>query len=376
MNIQPYQPGKPIDEVKRELLLEEVYKLASNENSLGPSKKALTAISKALKGLNRYPDGSCYYLKAKISEKMGLKPENFVFGNGSDELIAVIIQAFMNEDENAIVADPTFLEYRLITESYGRRVKVVPNVNLSPKGRPIAGELRGLKYDMDGIRKAIDDKTKVVFIANPDNPTGTYVSDKQITKFLENIPDSVIVVMDEAYYDFVDAKDYPDTMRHLKDRNLIILRTFSKAYGLAGLRVGYALANPELIECMNRVRQPFNVNSLAQVAAAAAIDDVAHLKRTRQTVLKGKKYLYGALDRMGLSYVPSQTNFILVDVKRDGWEVFQRLLRHGVIVRDMKPYKLDSYIRVTIGTGKENKKFVDAMRKILKTPAGAEGEPR
>jgi len=238
MNIQPYQPGKPIDEVKRELLLEEVYKLASNENSLGPSKKALTAISKALKGLNRYPDGSCYYLKAKISEKMGLKPENFVFGNGSDELIAVIIQAFMNEDENAIVADPTFLEYRLITESYGRRVKVVPNVNLSPKGRPIAGELRGLKYDMDGIRKAIDDKTKVVFIANPDNPTGTYVSDKQITKFLENIPDSVIVVMDEAYYDFVDAKDYPDTMRHLKDRNLIILRTFSKAYGLAGLRVG------------------------------------------------------------------------------------------------------------------------------------------
>ncbi|HOX09236.1 MAG TPA: aminotransferase class I/II-fold pyridoxal phosphate-dependent enzyme, partial [Candidatus Omnitrophota bacterium] len=203
-----------------------------------------------------------------------------------------------------------------------------------------------------------------------------YVSDKQITKFLENIPDSVIVVMDEAYYDFVDAKDYPDTMRHLKDRNLIILRTFSKAYGLAGLRVGYALANPELIECMNRVRQPFNVNSLAQVAAAAAIDDVAHLKRTRQTVLKGKKYLYGALDRMGLSYVPSQTNFILVDVKRDGWEVFQRLLRHGVIVRDMKPYKLDSYIRVTIGTGKENKKFVDAMRKILKTPAGAEGEPR
>jgi len=362
MNIQPYQPGKPIDEVRRELLLEEVYKLASNENSLGPSKKALSAIGKALKDLNRYPDGNCYYLKTKISKKMGLKPENFAFGNGSDELIAVIIQAFMNEDENAIVADPTFLEYRLIVESYGRRVKVVPNVNL--------------KYDMDGIRKAIDGKTKLVFIANPDNPTGTYISDKQITKFLENIPDSVIVVMDEAYYDFVDAKDYPDTMRHLKDRNLIILRTFSKAYGLAGLRVGYALANPELIECMNRVRQPFNVNSLAQVGAAASLDDSAHLKRTRQTVLKGKKSLYGALDRMGLTYVPSQANFILVDVKRDSWEIFQRLLRYGVIVRDMKPYKLDSYIRVTIGTAKENKKFIEAIKKVLKTPAGAEGGSR
>ncbi|MFA5148739.1 MAG: histidinol-phosphate transaminase [Candidatus Omnitrophota bacterium] len=350
MSIQPYQPGKPIDEVKRELLLEEVYKLASNENSLGPSKKALTAIGKALKDLNRYPDGSSFYLKTKIAKKMGMKPENFVFGNGSDELIAIIIQAFMNEDENAIVADPTFLEYRLITEAYGRRVKVVPNVNM--------------KYDMDGIRKAIDDKTKIVFIANPDNPTGTYVNDKQITKFLENIPDSVIVVMDEAYYDFVDAKDYPDTMRHLKDRNLIVLRTFSKAYGLAGLRVGFALANPELIDCMNRVRLPFNVNSLAQVGASASIDDATHLKKTRQVVLKGKKFLYSALDKIGLPYVQSQTNFILVDVKMDSWEAFQKLLRYGVIVRDMKAYKLDSYVRVTVGTDKENRKFIEALKEI------------
>ncbi len=352
MSIKPYQPGKPIDEVKRELLLDEVYKLASNENSLGPSRKALAAIKDALGDLNRYPDGNCYYLKAAASKKLGFKPENFVFGNGSDELIAIIIQAFMNEDENAIVADPTFLEYSLIAESYGRRVKVVPSVNF--------------KYDLDGIRKAIDEKTKLVFIANPDNPTGTYITDKQLSRFLENIPGSVIVIMDEAYYDFVDARDYPDTVRHLKDRNLIILRTFSKAYGLAGLRVGFALANPELTECMNRVRQPFNVNSLAQVAAAAALSDAAHLKKTRQTVLKGKKFLYGALDRIGLSYVPSQTNFILVDVKRDGWDTFQKLLRYGVIVRDMKPYKLDSYIRVTIGTDKENRKFIEAVKKVIR----------
>lgn len=352
MSIQPYQPGKPIDEVKRELLLEEVYKLASNENSLGPSKKALTAIGKALKGLNRYPDGSCFYLKTKVAKKMGMKPDNFVFGNGSDELIAIIIQAFMNEDENAIVSEPTFLEYGLITEAYGRRVKIVPSVNL--------------KYDMDGIRRAIDEKTKLVFIANPDNPTGTYVNDKQITKFLENIPDNVIVVMDEAYYDFVDAKDYPDTMRHLKDRNLIILRTFSKAYGLAGLRAGFALANPELIDCMNRVRLPFNVNSLAQVGASASIDDATHLKKTRQVVLKGKKFLYSALDKIGLPYVQSQTNFILVDVKMDSWEAFQKLLRYGVIVRDMKAYKLDSYVRVTVGTDKENRKFIEALKKVLK----------
>lgn len=352
MNIEPYKPGKPIDEVKRELSLEEVYKLASNENSLGPSPKAMAAIKKALKDLNRYPDGNCYYLKEKLSKKLKVKSDNLAFGNGSDELIAVIIQAFMNEDENAVVADPTFLEYRLIAEAYGRQVMVVPSVNL--------------KYDLDGMRKAINEKTKLVFIANPDNPTGTYVSDKQITRFLEGIPDNVIVVMDEAYYDFVDAKDYPDTMRHLRDKGLIILRTFSKAYGLAGLRVGYALSNAELIDCMNRVRQPFNVNSLAQVAALASLDDAAYLKKTVRTVLRGKKFLYGALDKMGIAYVPSQTNFILVDVKRDSWELFQKMLRYGVIVRDMKPYKLDSYIRVTVGTDKENKKFIEALKKALK----------
>jgi histidinol-phosphate aminotransferase len=221
------------------------------------------------------------------------------------------------------------------------------------------------KYDLDAMKRAVTDKTKVIFIANPDNPTGSYLTDREITRFLDGLSDDIIVVMDEAYYDFVDAKDYPDTIKYLKDRNVIILRTFSKAYGLAGLRIGYGLANAGLIDCMNRVRQPFNVNTLAQVAALASLDDSQHLKKSVATVFKGKKYLYRKLDKMGLSYIPSETNFILVDVRRDGREVFERLLRYGVIVRDMKPYKLDSYIRVTIGTQKENNKFIEAFKKVL-----------
>ncbi len=351
INLKPYEPGKPIEEVKRELLLEEVYKLASNENSLGPSPKAVAAIKKVLKDINRYPDGSCYYLRVRLAEKLGVAPENLIFGNGSDEIMGIIVQTFMNPDEEAVIAEPTFLEYRLIVQAAGAQIKAVPLVNF--------------KYDLDAMKRAVTDKTKVIFIANPDNPTGSYLTDREITRFLDGLSDDIIVVMDEAYYDFVDAKDYPDTMKYLKDRNVIILRTFSKAYGLAGLRIGYGLANAGLIDCMNRVRQPFNVNMLAQVAALASLDDPQHLKRSVATVLKGKKYLYRKLDKMGLSYIPSETNFILMDVRRDGREVFERLLRYGVIVRDMKSYKLDSYIRVTIGTQKENNKFIEAFKKVL-----------
>lgn len=352
--LQPYQPGKPIDEVKRELLLEEVYKLASNENALGPSPKALEAIKKALGQVNRYPDGSCYCLRAKLADRLKVKPENLICGNGSDEIVELIVQAFMDEGEEAIVAEPTFLEYRLITEAAGRSVKTVPLVNF--------------KYDLNGMRRAITKKTKVVFIANPDNPTGSYVTETELRDFLSGLPEDVIAVIDEAYYDFVDATDYPDTMRSLEGRNILILRTFSKAYGLAGLRVGYGLASTEFIDCLNRVRQPFNVNSLAQVAAAAALDDEEHLKRTKTAIAEGKKLLYKAFGAMGLPCVATQANFILVDVKRDGREVFEKLLRQGVIVRDMKPYKLDNYIRVTIGTDGENNKFVIALKKILKEP--------
>lgn len=351
VNIEPYEPGKPIEEVQRQLGLREVYKLASNENPLGPSPKAVAALKGALKNINRYPDGNCYYLKVKLAKKLKVKPENLIFGNGSDELISIAVLTFLDEDEEAIVAEPTFLEYRLIVEAFGRRVKTIPCLNL--------------RYDLDGMKKAITDNTKIIFIANPDNPTGTYVTDKQLDKFLDGLPNNVLVVIDEAYNEFVDVKDFPNAMKYLYDKNILIFRTFAKAYGLAGLRLGYCVGRAEFIDCMNRVRQPFNVNALAQVAALAALDDAEHLKKTRATILKGKKYLYKNLDKIGLSYVPSAANFILVDVKRDGRKLFEQMLRYAVIVRDMKQYKLDNYIRVTIGTELENRKFIETLKKVI-----------
>lgn len=350
-NIEPYEPGKPIEEVQRQLGLRGVYKLASNENPLGPSPKAVAALKRALKNINRYPDGNCYYLKVKLAKKLKVKPENLIFGNGSDELISIAVLTFLDEDEETIVAEPTFLEYRLIVEAFGRRVRTIPALNL--------------RYDLDGMKKAITDNTKIIFIANPDNPTGTYVTDKQLDKFLDGLPNNVLVVVDEAYNEFVDVKDFPNAMKYLYDKNILIFRTFAKAYGLAGLRLGYCVGRAEFIDCMNRVRQPFNVNTLAQVAALAALDDAEHLKKTRATILKGKKYLYKNLDEIGLSYVPSAANFILVDVKRDGRKLFEQMLRYGVIVRDMKQYKLDNYIRVTIGTELENRKFIETLKKVI-----------
>lgn len=351
MNIEPYEPGKPIDEVKRELLLERVYKLASNENALGPSPKAIAAIKKVLKEINRYPDGACHYLKVRLAEKLKVCPGNIIFGNGSDEVMELAVHAFMNHNEEAIIAEPTFLEYRLIVEAAGDCIKTVPLVHF--------------KYDLDAMRSAVTERTKLIFIANPDNPTGSYLTGSQIDKFMEGLPGDVIVVMDEAYYEFVAAGDYPDTLKYLKDKNVIILRTFSKAYGLAGLRIGYGVAKAELIDAMNRVRQPFNVNTLAQVGALESLDDDGHLKRSVAAVWKGKKFLCRNLDKMGLSYIPSETNFILVDVQEDGRNIFEKLLRHGVIVRDMKPYKLDNYIRVSIGTQKENNKFIEALKTVM-----------
>lgn len=350
-NLQPYEPGKPVEEVQRELGLKRVYKLASNENSLGPSPRAVSAIKKALKYLNRYPDGSCYYLKVKLAKALKVAPENLIIGNGSDEIIEVIVRTFLSSDEEAIIAEPSFLEYRLNVEASGAQVRVVPLVNF--------------KYDLDSMKRAITDKTKLIFIANPNNPTGTYVTEKEVNRFLDGLPNNVIVVVDEAYYDFVSVKDYPNSMRYFRDKNLLILRTFSKAYGLAALRIGYGIGRAEFISYMNRVRLPFNVNMLAQVAAIAGLGDRGHIRKSKSMVLKGKAFLYRSLDKMGLSYVPTITNFILVDVRRDGRRLFEGMLKYGVIVRDMKPYKLDNYIRVTIGTEEENRKFIEALKKLI-----------
>ncbi len=351
LKIDPYEAGKPIEEIKRQLGLKEVIKLASNENPLGPSPRAVEAIKKNLSTLNRYPDSSGFYLKRKLARNLSLEPSNIVLGNGSDELIDIIIKTFVEEDEHIITADFTFLEYKIISSVKGRTVITVP--------------LKYFKYDLDAIKKKIDKKTKVVFIANPNNPTGTYVTKLEVEEFIRALPDNILLVLDEAYGTFIDVNDFPDSLNYIRNNNVIVLKTFSKAYGLAGIRVGFAVAKPEFASYMEIARQPFNVNSLAQVAAIAALDDKKFLKKTRNVVLEGKKYLYDALAKLGIAFVLSVSNFILIDIGRDGVGVFKEMLKYGVIVRDMKQYGLKNYIRVTIGTKKENERFIKVLRKVI-----------
>lgn len=349
--VRPYIAGKPIEETKRQLGLREVIKLASNENPLGPSPKAMQAIRKNLTKSNRYPDSQSFYLKRKLSKYLNVESNNLILGNGSDELIDIIIKTFVEEDESIITADITFLEYEIISQVIGRRIIKVP--------------LRYFKYDLESIKKRIDKKTKLIFISNPNNPTGTYVTKYEIEDFINGLPEHVLLVMDEAYDTFVDVDDFPNSLKYIRNKNILILKTFSKAYGLAGLRVGYAVGRPELISYMERVRQPFNVNFLAQVAAIASLDDKKFLRKTRKLILEGKSYLYDNLTKLGIAYVPSTANFILIDVGRDGMEVFRDMLKYGVIVRDMKQYGLKNFIRVTIGTKKENERFIKVLRKVI-----------
>ncbi|MFH1397669.1 MAG: histidinol-phosphate transaminase [Candidatus Omnitrophota bacterium] len=350
LKLNAYIAGKPIEETKREFGLKEVIKLASNENPIGASPKALKAISKCLSGINRYPDAQGFYLKKKVALTLGLLPENIVLGNGSDELIDVIIKTFVEKDETIVTAGVTFLEYEIIAKINGRRILTVP--------------LKDFKYDLPAIRKKINNKTKLIFIANPNNPTGTYVNIKELNEFIKSLPDNVILVLDEAYATFIDVNDYPEGIDYL-NKNVLVLKTFSKAYGLAGLRIGYCLADKKFSVYMERVRQPFNVNSLAQAAANMALEDVKFLKKVREVNLNGKVYLYKSLDKMGIGYIPSVTNFILIDTRKDCLKVFRDMLRLGVIVREMKQYKLDNFIRVTIGTKKENEEFIKVFKKVM-----------
>ncbi len=350
-NVKPYIPGKPIEEVQRELRLKDVIKLASNENCLGPSPKALDGIRKNLKNINRYPDASSFYLKKKVAKFVGVKEGNIIFGNGSDEIIVLAAKAFLNDGDEVIISHPTFLIYEIASQVQDAKVRFV-----SSKA--------DFRYDLKAMSEAVTEKTKMVFIANPDNPTGTYVNKKELNGFLERLPDSLIVFLDEAYFEFANYsfKDYPNGIDYLAKRNVIVGRSFSKAYGLAGLRIGYGVSTPEIIDYLERVREPFNVNSLAQAAALAAIDDKAFLKKTLLHVEREKEFLYSAFREMNLEYIKSATNFILLNVKDDCKALFNKLLKRGVVVRDMKPWGLDSHIRVTIGTRKENKKFIEALK--------------
>ena len=352
--VKPYTPGKPVEEVQRELGLSHAIKLASNENPLGPSRKALEAIRQTAGNLHRYPDSHCFYLTAKLASRLGVEPDQLVVGNGSDELITLATRAFVEKGEEVVIASPTFLIYRIAAEIAGAKLRVIP--------------LKDFRYDLAGMRRAVTRRTKLVFIANPDNPTGTYVTRAEVEMFMQGLPQQVIVFFDEAYAELVDAPDYPDTREYLPRHPVIITRTFSKAYGLAGLRVGYGItASRELAQALHKVREPFNVNSLAQAAALAALEDDEHLEAIRRLLREEKPKLYQALRDLGLEAIPSAANFILFHVGPKADSVAQRLLRKGIIVRAMQAWSLPEYLRVTVGLPEENRAFIQSLREELIT---------
>ncbi len=349
--LEPYPPGKPIDELEREYGVSDSIKLASNENPLGPSPKAVEAMREVLTDVHRYPDGGCYHLRRALARKLGVAPEALLLGNGSNEIIEFAVRTFLRAGEEAVMSDQAFVIYRMAVQAQG--------------GRSICVPLREFTHDLAAIGEAVTPATRMVFLANPNNPTGTIFDRDQWGEFLNALGPEVIVVVDEAYAEYVDDPAYPDTLADLRrDRPIIVLRTFSKIYGLAGLRIGYAVAHPELIEAANRLRAPFNVNSLAQVAALAALDDDEHVERTRRINREGMAYLCEEFARLGLEYVPSWANFVLVRVGRAAG-VYEALLCQAVIVRPMLVYGFPEHVRVTIGTCEENERFIGALVRVL-----------
>lgn len=354
-DIPVYIPGKPIEEVQRMLGLKRVIKLASNENPLGPSPKAMSAIKKALKDMNRYPDAASWYLKAKIATTLKTEINRIICGNGSDEVIILAMKAFVNKGDEVVIAKPTFLIYQVAAGIAGADIKFVPLT-------------KELKYDLKAMKKAITDKTKIVFIANPDNPAGTYVTKKELEEFLDGIPGGCLVYLDEAYFELAGhfCKDYPNGLDYLDNRpNLIVARSFSKIYGLAGLRIGYGVTSPRIVNYLDKFRDPFNVNCLAQAAACAAMDDKEFVNKTLKLVKEEKQFVYDELEKMGLEYVKTITNFMMINVKRDSQKVFEDLICRGVIVRDMKAWGYDTFIRMSVGTREENKIFIKTLKEVL-----------
>ena len=353
LRIESYVPGKSIEEVQKEFGAKRWIKLASNENLLGPSPKAVAAIRKELPNIYLYPEGPCTVLRKALAEKFAIPKEMVVISNGADNLILMIANAFVNEGDGVMMADPTFSVYTNVTQIMG--------------GKPIKVKLKDFTHDLDAMLKKINRKTKLVFICNPNNPTGTIVSLEAFNRFLSKLPKRVVVVLDEAYGDFAEDAFYPNGVDYIKAKNqVIVLRTFSKVYGLAGLRIGYALGREDLIDCLYQVRDPFPVHRLAEVAAVAALNDEDHAIRSIQLVYEGKRYLYKELDRMGLSYVPSQANFIFIDFEKNSDKVFQAFLREGIIIRPGKIWGYPTFARVTIGKMEDNRRFIKALKKIIK----------
>jgi histidinol-phosphate aminotransferase len=350
--IRPYIPGKPIEEVERELGARGVIKLASNENPLGPSPLAVSAIADQLEKVHLYPDAAGHYLRMKLSEKLGVSPDHIVLGNGSVEIVEQITEAYLDVGDEAVVGWPAFFKYIISTQIMG--------------GTPVRIPLKEMRYDLPAIADAVGPDTRLIFIANPNNPTGTMVTADEVDVFLDRIPEEVIVVFDEAYSEYLEDTSYPDTLRYLEtDKSIIILRTFSKIYGLAGLRIGYGIARPEIISALNRVRETFNTNSIAQTAALHALEDTAHVEMSKSHNLSEKARLTRELEMMGLQCTPSVANFILVDLRREAAELCNLLLQEGVIVRPMLMYELPDCVRLTIGKKDENDRVLETLSGIL-----------
>lgn len=350
--IHPYEPGKPIEEVERELGIGEAVKLASNENPLGPSPKAIEAIVKALPELNRYPDGGAWVLRHKIAARHRVAPEQVFIASGSVEVLNLLSFLLLRPGLNALYPEHCFAIYPLATAAAGGEGRAVP-------------VREGFYFDLERVADAIDEHTRIVFLDNPNNPSGTIFRRAEWERFLGCVPERVVVVADEAYSEFVRDADYPDSLEyHDADRMIVTMRTFSKIFGLAGLRVGYAVARPDIVTLLNKVRQPFNVTSLGQLAAAAGMDDHEHVRRTLEVNARGIEYLEGEFRRLGLGFVPTQANFILAEVG-DGQAVFEKLMREGVIVRPMGGYNFPRHVRISVGTAEENRRLVEALAKVL-----------
>lgn len=346
-----YEPGKPIEEVARERGLnpEDIIKLASNENPLGPSPKAVAAMQAAVQDVHIYPDGASWKLRSALADKFGLEIGNLILGCGSNEVIEFIGHAFLQPGDNIITAKHAFLVYKLMAKVFGAETIEVDDP--------------GYVHDLDAMAAAITPRTKEIFIANPNNPTGTLVSQEAIDRFMAKVPEHVVVVFDEAYYEFLDNP--PDTLKYVREgRNVVILRTFSKIQGLAGTRVGYGIANKELIDILQRTRQPFNINSIAQAGALAGLLDQEHQDKTKAITDEGRTYLQAEFAALGLEYIPSHANFVLVRVG-DGNAVFKAMMDQGVIVRAMAAYKLPEWVRISIGTQPQNRRCIEVLRQVL-----------
>ncbi|MEO7099973.1 MAG: histidinol-phosphate transaminase [Luteolibacter sp.] len=348
-----YEPGKPIDETARELGLDpsQIVKVASNENPLGPSPLAKAAMREALEEANIYPDGGGYRLRSAIADSFGMEISNVVLGNGSNEIIELLCHTFLNRDAELIAAEHAFVVYKLMATLFGAKYVEVPDP--------------GFIHDLDAMADAITDKTRLVFIANPNNPTGTMVDQAAIDRFMARVPEHVIVVFDEAYFEFPDSP--PDALKYVREgRNVCVLRTFSKIHGLAALRVGYGLASENVATLLQKARQPFNVNAIAQAGALAALGDSAHTEKTRAVNAAGMAFYEAAFKQRGLEFVPSYANFILVKVG-DGDRVFRDMLKQGVIIRAMSSYKLPDWVRISIGTQAQNERCIEVLDSVLAT---------